>query len=86
MVKQSELDELCKAFDEILWMAVRYAHGRHTYAPSMVRDACKVRAKFGKFELRPDHTLIERPPIKERWGMDLDSDYLFDLFETYRSD
>jgi hypothetical protein len=26
---------------DLLWMARRYAHGRHTYAPGIVRDAVK---------------------------------------------
>lgn len=41
-MKKQEKKELQKAIEDILWMAARYAHGRHTYAPSMVRDSVKV--------------------------------------------
>ena len=30
---------------DTFWMARRYAHGRHTYTPSMVRDAYKILKK-----------------------------------------
>lgn len=32
---------LKQCFDDVIWMAIRYADGRHTYAPSMVRNAVK---------------------------------------------
>ena len=53
------LHELAKAFDDILWMAIRYAHGRRTSAPSTVRDACKIRAKYVPLIVRHDMTLDE---------------------------
>lgn len=86
MVTKKDMKEMCDAFDEILWMSIRYAHGRHTFASTIVRDACKVRAKHGELTIRSDHTLEERPGPKDRWGVDLESDYLFDLFETYKED
>ena len=32
-----EEDKIKGAITDILWMAIRYADGRHTYAPSMVK-------------------------------------------------
>ena len=75
-----ELEELKKAFDDIFWEAIRYGNNRHTYAPGMVRDACKVRAKFGDFHLKPDDTL-------EGWhetSISGKSDNLKDLLEEYK--
>lgn len=37
-----------RAFDEIAWMAARYAHGRATYAPSLVRRAVQLRTELGR--------------------------------------
>jgi hypothetical protein len=36
-----ETDILKKAYEDVIWMAIRYANGRATYAPSMVRDSIK---------------------------------------------
>ena len=41
MTKDQQIKTLSHCFDEVIWMAIRYADGRHTYAPSMVRDAIK---------------------------------------------
>lgn len=70
-----------KAFEDTIWMAIRYAHGRHTYAPSMVRDAINSYKKiFPDFELKKDIT-IDPPKPEELGGASLESDYLHDLFE-----
>jgi len=76
----TDIDELKQAFDDIVWMAIRYAHNRHSYAPGMVRDACKVRAKFGNFGLKEDDTLGD--PCTHR--AHITSDDLRDLFITYK--
>ena len=34
-------EELKQIIDDTLWMAIRYAHGRHTYAPGIVREVWK---------------------------------------------
>jgi hypothetical protein len=69
-------DKLLRAFDDTIWMAIRYAHGRHTYAPSMVRDAIKaVQEVYPDWKPRPDATLEQD---KSRMG-GLESDYLDDL-------
>ena len=73
------IEELKKAFDDVVWMAIRYAHNRHSYAPGMVRDACKIRAKFGDFHLKDDAVIRES---KDKSGLPGDS--LKDLLEKYK--
>ena len=34
-------DKVAQAFCDIVWMAIRYANGRQTYAPGLVRHAIK---------------------------------------------
>jgi hypothetical protein len=80
-----EVKELCAAFDDIIYMAIRYANNRHTYAPSIVRYACETRAKFDKmrkFNLKEDTTL-EAPESNTR-GIVCEGDNLLDLIEKYK--
>ncbi len=68
--------ELLEIIDDTLWMAIRYAHGRQTYAPRMVRDACRVlKDKYG-YVPQEDKT-IHPPDTDNMTG--LRSDYLDDL-------
>ena len=77
MTDKEKLDIARDCFQNVVWMAVRYAHGRQTYAPSMVRDAVEdFKAVFPDFELREDHTV--QPP-ESMGGVALESDYLHDL-------
>ena len=70
-----------KAYEDTIWMAIRYAHGRHTYAPYMVRDAVKnFKEVFPDFELKEDKT-IAIPKYEEFGIANLESDYLHDLFK-----
>ena len=72
--------KLIKAFNDVIWMAMRYAHGRHTYAPSLVREAVEaVRSVDPSWVLWRDHTL--EPVPENRESFQLKSDYLNDLFE-----
>ena len=41
MNDKEKLDIVSRAFEDTIWMAIRYANGRQTYAPQMVRDAVK---------------------------------------------
>jgi hypothetical protein len=41
MSDKEKLDIVSRAFEDTIWMAIRYANGRQTYAPQMVRDAVK---------------------------------------------
>jgi hypothetical protein len=77
---------LQSAIEDILWMAARYAHGRHTYAPSMVRDSVKVfRDVFPDFKIKQDH-VIERPLDEDICGMCFRDDYLDDIFNCIQDE
>lgn len=70
---------LRRCFEDTIWMAIRYAHGRHTYAPGMVRDAVEsYREIYPDWKPREDITLSDAYYDSE---MSLPTDYLFDLFE-----
>ncbi len=79
-MKKSDEKKLQSAIENILWMAARYAHGRHTYAPSTVRDSVAVfKDVFPEFKIKQDH-VIESPADHEIGGMSFRSDYLDDIF------
>jgi len=79
-MKKANEKRLQSAIEDILWMAARYAHGRHTYAPSMVRDSVEVfRDVFPDFKIKQDH-VIERPSNDEIGGLSFRDDYLDDIF------
>lgn len=80
LTKDKEI--LKKIIDDILWQAIRYSHGRHTYAPGMVRDAVKdLKKMYPRFKLKKD--IVIKPPEENfvNKGIILRSDYLDDLFE-----
>lgn len=80
MTDKQKIKLLKNCFEETIWMAIRYAHGRHTYAPSMVRMAVNDFKKvFPDWELRTDIT-IEPPSEAKLSAFALRSDYLNDLF------
>jgi len=81
---KTEKKKLREIINDILWMAIRYAHGRHTYAPDMIREAIvKIKSVFPDFELREDTTI--EPPTKGElalWGVSANrKDWLDDLFK-----
>jgi len=79
-MKKSDEKRLQSAIEDILWMAARYAHGRHTYAPSIVRDSVAVfKDVFPDFNIKQDH-VIEPPTDSEISGALFRSDYLDDIF------
>lgn len=81
MKDKEKLERVRQCFEDTIWMAIRYADGRHTYAPGMVRDAVKSFQKvFPDWKPKEDFT-IEKPTEKETYGFTLKSDYLHDLFE-----
>ena len=81
-MKKSDEKRLQSAIEDILWMAARYAHGRHTHAPSMVRDSVAVfKDVFPEFKIKQDH-VIEPPKNDEIGGMSFKSDYLDDIFNN----
>lgn len=80
MTDKEKIDKLKKIIDDTIWMSVRYAHGRHTYAPGMVRDAViRMKEMFPDWMLKEDKTI--EPPNHEPTGIESKSDYLHDLFE-----
>ena len=81
MNDQEKIDTLKKCFEDVVWMAIRYGHGRHTYATSMVRDSIRDFQKvFPDWEVKEDRT-IEPPEEDELNGFNLREDYLNDLFD-----
>ena len=77
MTNREPLEIMKEAFEEILWMAMRYAHSRETAAPSIVRKAVKnVRRVFPDFKVKKDSTLA--PPTTAAY---VKNDYLNDLFD-----
>jgi len=41
LTDKEKLDIVSNAFQDVVWMAIRYANGRLSYAPVTVRDAVK---------------------------------------------
>ena len=76
----NDKEKLKQCFEDVIWMAIRYAHGRNTYAPDMVRRAIRdFKEVFPEWEIRQDKTV--QPPEKSRiHGLELRGDYLDDLF------
>lgn len=86
MTKDKQIEILKQCFESTIWMAIRYADRRKTYAPSMVRDAVeKFKQVFPEWKLQRDDTI--KPPDYEGDfnGVNFRSDYLYDLFETQKS-
>lgn len=72
--------KLIKAFEDVVWMAIRYAHGRQTYAPSLVRKSVEaVKSVDPSWVLWRDHTL--KPMPEDLKSFHFKSTYLNDLFE-----
>jgi hypothetical protein len=79
-MKKSDEKKLQAAIENILWMAARYAHGRHTYAPSTVRESVEVFTSiFPEFKIKQDH-VIESPIDDDLGGFSFRTDYLDDIF------
>lgn len=81
MKKSIREQNLEKVIIDTFWMARRYAHGRHTYAPSMIRNAYEI-IKASGIKIRKDDMI--KPPGKIKGmvgGMAFRSDYLDDINE-----
>jgi hypothetical protein len=79
-----DLDILKEAYTEVIWMAIRYAHGRQTFAPSTVRDSIKQFKKvFPDWKPMHDKTLKDDRELRESMGdfLTLNGDWLDDLVE-----
>ena len=72
--------KLLSAYEDVVWMAIRYAHGRSTYAPTMVRQSIKkIQEIYPHWKPKKDHVICPRDK-NNKDGHVLDSDYLNDLF------
>jgi len=85
-MKKADADKLLKAFEDVVWMAIRYANGRHTYAPQMVRDAiASVQSVYPDWKPRHDHTIktdvVRMKACYDVVSLSIPTDYLDDLFE-----
>lgn len=81
MTDKEKIEVLEKCFNDVIWMSIRYAHGRHTYAPHMVRRAVESFKKvFPDWKPKEDQT-IKEPEDEEIIDIRSDiNDYLNDLF------
>lgn len=71
-MRESDREKVISCFDDIAWMAIRYAHGRQTYAPTVVRSAIlRFREMFPEWSLKEDRTIEDIP--------DRPRDSLYDL-------
>ena len=80
MTDKEKIQTLKTCFTETIWMAIRYAHGRRTYAPSMVRRAVNdFKQVFPDWEPKSD--IVIKPPEDEAWGgIKMREAWLDDLF------
>jgi hypothetical protein len=77
----TDLEKVKRAFESVVWMAIRYANGRHTTAPSTVREAVALYQEVEPdWRPGPDHTLkTDRAIGFVGEPGSVDSDYLDDL-------
>ena len=76
--KRNDVISLYRLVNDILWMAVRYAHGRHTYALGIIRHSVKTMHRlYPDWNLKKDEIIL--PPTEKETGMILKEDYLDEL-------
>ena len=81
MTDKEKIEKLKEAYNDIVWMAIRYADGRHTFAPSTVRRSLnEFKQVFPGWEIKKDGT-IKQPTKEELKREYLKEDFLYDLFE-----
>ena len=82
MTDQEKIEVLRKCFEDTIWMAIRYAHGRMTYAPGMVRDAVtEFKKVYPEWKPKQDITIEPRKADLPSPAWSSDGDYLDDLFK-----
>jgi len=82
MNDKKKLELMREAFEDVIWMAIRYAHGRHTYAPDMIREAiAEVKKIFPDFELKKDYTIESPKEYELHFCYVSRKDWLDDLFK-----
>jgi hypothetical protein len=81
---QEDEKRLKAAIEDILWMAARYAHGRQTYASSIVRESVKTFLDiYPDFNIKQD-CVIAPPREEDIQGLSFRSDYLDDIFNNQK--
>ena len=69
--------ELIFIIDNLMWQSARYAHGRRTMAPSIIRECVeKMKAMYPDWKVKKDRMIEPRQPGDSGF----DSDYLNDIF------
>ena len=80
---ENKEEELKQIIQDIFWMAVRYAHGRHTFAPHTIRENIKNMQKlYPDWKPKKDHTI--QPPEKDETDYVFRDDYLDDIFNPQK--
>ena len=77
MTKDQKIENLTRIIQNTFWMARRYAHGRHTYAPGIVRKSYYDLKNIG-IEIKTDDT-IKPPKDNEIGSFVFRDDYLDDI-------
>lgn len=81
MTDKEKIAILENCFEETIWMAIRYADGRHTFAPSTVRQAVSDFQKvFPQWKPKADG-VVKKPTKDMIGGLSFESDYLWDLVQ-----
>jgi hypothetical protein len=79
MTDAEKIETLKECFEEVIWMSIRYAHGRHTVAPNSVRRAIKMyQTVFPEWTPHSDES-IEAPKDEDAIIQLFKGDYLHDL-------
>ena len=72
--------KLKEMVENLLWMAARYADGRNTYAPHIIRDVVDdMKDMYKGWKPKTDIT-IQKPEVLKIKGIALRGDYLWDIF------
>jgi hypothetical protein len=68
---------------DLLWMAARYANGRHTYAPRIIRDVVDdMKYMYPEWKLVKKDDTIKPPEDTHFTGLNRKEDYLYDIFNS----
>jgi hypothetical protein len=75
------INKLEKIIQDTFWMARRYAHGRHTYTPSIIRENYNLIKELGNIPVAHDATI--NPPMYNDLseGANFREDWLDDINE-----
>lgn len=78
MTDKEKVEVLKQCFEDVIPWAIRYAHGRKTYSPSIVRRAVgNFKKVFPEWKPQDDPVIHKITPQDKKYI----SDYLNDLFD-----